>query len=196
MRNATVAALLAAALAATWITGCGDRHSESENAASQSATSPQVPAPPPPLPAPSASPAKSQNAAGSAATATPESVLIAWRSGDQAAAVARFVQVDWTAHPLFATDSVLGLSESQFRAIPEPSHRAKLEELSSQVAVLKEIARAVAAAGRDAAAKRDIANAEKDFTSLKQCGEALSAPDLTDLVRGTGNAMKRMADAK
>lgn len=188
------AALLTGTLAAAWITGCSNRHSDSSGASPHSATSQSASVPPSLPSAPPAPPAKSQDVAASATIPTAESVLSAWQQGDKATAVSRFVQVDWTARPLFASNSVLGLSETQFRAIPNSSRQAKLEELISQVPILKGIARAVATAGKDAAARKDFADAKKHFTSLQQCGATLSGPDFTLLVQQIGKFMKRLAD--
>jgi hypothetical protein len=121
-------------------------------------------------------------------------VFIAWQQADKATAISRFVQVDWTARPLFAPNSVLGLSETQFQAIPNSSRQAKQQELLSQVPILKQIGVAVLTAGKDAAAKKDFASAKKYFTSLQQCGEVLSGPDFTALVQQIGKFIKKMAD--
>ncbi|MGO9108255.1 MAG: hypothetical protein ACLP9L_03385 [Thermoguttaceae bacterium] len=178
------AALLTGALAAAWIVGCSDTRNGSSNAAPDSTA----------RPAPPALPAKSQDTAASATAPTAESVFIAWQQADKATAISRFVQVDWTARPLFAPNSVLGLSETQFQAIPNSSRQAKQQELLSQVPILKQIGVAVLTAGKDAAAKKDFASAKKYFTSLQQCGEALSGPDFTALVQQIGKFIKKMAD--
>jgi hypothetical protein len=187
-------AILTAMLATIWIVGCSNKQSDLSSNSTPSTTTQQVSVPPAPPPAPPTPPAKSQNAAGSATIPTLELVLSAWQQGDQTTAVRRFVEADWTARPLFATNSILSLSETQFMAIPESSRSAKLEEILSQVSILKGIARAVATAGKNAAASKDFDNARKHFTSLKQCGEALSGSDFTLLVQQVGKAMTKMAD--
>jgi hypothetical protein len=58
----------------------------------------------------------------------------------------------------------------------------------------KQLAAAVAQAGRDAASKGDAAQARKYFTSLKQCGTALDSPDRLSLVQFVGQAFKKMSD--
>lgn len=188
------AALLTGMLAAAWITGCSDTNSDSSGVSPRSTTNQQAPASPSLSSAPPAASAKSRDVARSAAIPTLESALSAWQAGDKATAVSRFVQVDWTRRPLFASNSVLGLSETQFQAIPNSSRRAKMEELLSQVPILKRIAVAVATAGKDAAARKDFADAKKHFTSLEQCGETLSGPDFTLLVQQIGKFMKNLAD--
>jgi hypothetical protein len=182
-----IATVFLAGTAVAWFAGCGERRSETSVAAPQPGSAQQVSKAPSPVPG---LPAKPQESATSTTTSSAESVFTAWQEGDKPTAVSRFVQFDWTARPLFATGSVLGLSETQFRANPQ----ANQQELMTKVPILKGIAAAVAAAGRDAAAKKDIAGAKKYFTSLQQCGEALSGPDFTLLVQQIGKFVKGTGD--
>jgi len=188
-----IAAAFLVGTAVAWTAGCGERRSETSVASPQPAASPQASTPKAPSPLP-ALPAKPSESGTATTTSSAESVFAAWQEGDKPTAVSRFVQVDWTARPLFATDSVLGLSESQFQALPSSSRSAKQQELMTKVPVLKGIAAAVAAAGKDAAAKKDITGAKKYFTSLQQFGEALSGPDFTALVQQIGKFVKRTGD--
>ena len=61
---------------------------------------------------------------------------------------------------------------------------------------LKQLATAVAQAGRDAATKGDTTQTRKCFTALKQCGTALSSPDTSSLVQLVGKALINMADTE
>ena len=110
--------------------------------------------------------------------------MTAWQQGDKTAAVTSFVETDWSARPLFASDSVLSLSEDQFKALS--NWQSKKTEMTPQVESLKQLAAAVAQAGRDAAAKGDAAQARKHFAALKECGAALDNPDSLALVRVVG----------
>jgi hypothetical protein len=139
-------------------------------------------------------PPKGQQATTSTTTPVMQSVLTVWQQGDKSAAISRFLETDWTARPLFTPGSTLSLSEDQFKALSEADGRAKSSEITAQVGQLKQLAVAVAQAGRDAAAKKDLAQAVKAFNSLKACGEALDRPDSSSIVKLTGRAMKRMAE--
>jgi hypothetical protein len=122
--------------------------------------------------------------------------MTAWQQGDKSTAVSRFVGTDWAARPLFAADSVLSLSEAQFKALPAAELEAKSAEMLPQLESLKKLASAVAQAGRDAASKGDTAQARKHFNSLKQCGTALESPDCLVIVQLVGKALKKMGDAE
>lgn len=125
-----------------------------------------------------------------------QSLLIAWRQGDKSAVVSRFLETDWSVRPLFTPGSTLSLSEDQFKSLSEADGRARSSEITAQIDEIKQLAAAVAQAGRDAAAKKDLAQAVKYFTSLKQCGEALDRPDSSSIVKSTGRLMQKMADGE
>jgi hypothetical protein len=125
-----------------------------------------------------------------------QQVLTSWQNGDKSAAVSQFVQVDWSARPLFAADSPLNLSEDQFVSLSQSERSSKTGELLSQVPRLKELYREVVKAGRNAVAKGDAAEARRDFIALKRCGEALDSQDFTLLVRQLAQPFKRTADAE
>ena len=131
-------------------------------------------------------------------TATPgaQPAITAWQQGDKAAAVHSFVDADWSTRPLFASGSVLNLSEDQFKALSNDERKAKASEMTLQLDALKKLAAAVADSARDAASKGDNAQARKYFTALKQCGSALDSPDCLSLVQLVGKAFKKMADAE
>lgn len=190
------AAVLTGTLAAPWITGCSQNSPDASphSARSQQADSPPPPAPLAASPAPLSPPPKPQAIVGSARSPGFESVMTAWQQGDKATAISHFVQVDWTARPLFAPDSALGLSEAQFETVPASSRPAKQQELIAHVPILKHIGLAVLEAGKDAAAKKDFDTAKKYFASVQQCGDALSGPDFTLLVQQVGKFINKMAD--
>lgn len=134
------------------------------------------------------------DAASSSPAAQP--ALAAWQQGDKAAAVTGFLAADWSTRPLFAADSPLSLSESQFAALSDADRQAKSTVLTAQLDSFKELAAAVRHAGTDAASKGDVAQARKCFASLKQCGTALSSPDCLSLVQLVGKAFIKMSDAE
>ena len=122
--------------------------------------------------------------------------MSAWEQGDESTAVRSFVETDWSSRPLFAADSLLSLSEEQYKTLSDAERQAKSGEMMTQLDSLKRLARAVAEAGRDAAARGDAAQARKYFTSLKQCGTALDSPDCLSIVQLVGRAFKRLADTE
>jgi hypothetical protein len=122
--------------------------------------------------------------------------LSAWQQGDQATAVRRFVEADWSARPLFAADSALSLSEAQFTALSNAEREAKSPPMMAQLDSLKRLAAAVAQAGRDAAAQGDHTAARRHFTSVKQCGAALDSPSCLRIAQLVGQAFTRLADAE
>ena len=122
-----------------------------------------------------------------------QSAMTAWQQGDQTAAVTRFVETDWSSRPLFASGSALSLTEDQFKALSNSERQTKSSEMMPQVDSLKQLAAAVAQAGRDAAAKGD---ARKHFVALKECGAALDTSDSLALVRLVGQGMKKRAETE
>jgi hypothetical protein len=144
----------------------------------------------------SPSPAKGRQETALATTPVMQPILAAWQQGDKSAAVSRFLEADWRARPLFTPRSALSLSEDQFKSLSTGDREAKSGEIATQTGVLKQLASAVAQAGRDAAAKKDSALASKHFTSLKQCGEALDNPDSLAIVKLVGQGIKKMADTE
>jgi hypothetical protein len=174
MNKNTLATLAASALIGTGLTSCGKKTDSSGN-------------PPPP---------KGQQDTASATTPVMQSVLTLWQQGDKSAAVSRFLETDWSARPLFRPGSTLSLSEDQFKSLSEADARAKSSEITAQVDELKQLALAVAEAGREAAAKKDVAQAVKAFTSLKQFGEALDRPDSSTIVKLTGRKVTKTADGE
>jgi hypothetical protein len=65
-----------------------------------------------------------------------------------------------------------------------------------QVESLKQLAATVAQAGKDAAAKGDVAQARKHFVALRECGAALDASDSLALLRLIGQGMKKRAETE
>ena len=101
----------------------------------------------------------------SAPTTVLQSVLTTWQQGDQASAISRFMAADWSQRPLFTPGSSLSLSEAQFNALPAAEQEAKMKELLPQLSAIRELAKAVVQAGRDAAGKGDSAQARKYFAT-------------------------------
>jgi hypothetical protein len=125
-----------------------------------------------------------------------QSVVAAWQQGDKSTAISRFVATDWSERPLFAPGSTLSLSEEQFKSLPPADREAKMKDMISQISALKEPAMAVLQAGRDAAGKKDVVQARKYFTAVKQYGEALDSPDTILFVKQLGPFFKQLADAE
>ena len=105
------------------------------------------------------------------------------------------LDADWSARPLFATGWTLSLSDAQFNALSETENNAKSSDLLAQFDSLKQLARAVAQAGDDAAAKGNTAQARKCYTSLDQCGAALDNCVLR-LVKLVGQTFQKIAKSK
>ena len=144
----------------------------------------------------SGTPPPSVKAQPSAASGSPvtQAALSAWQQGDQSAAVSNFLAANWGARPLFASDSVLSLTEDQLKSLSDADRQAKLDEIMKQLDPLKRLIEAVAQAGNDAALKGDTAQAQKCFASLKQCGTALSSPDCSRRIQDFGGGLTRAAD--
>jgi len=147
-------------------------------------------------PSSSATPPPAQADAVSSSSPISQPALTAWQQGDKAAAVSRFLAADWSARPLFAADSPLSLTESQFAAQSDADRQAKSSVLTAQLDSFKQLAAAVRQAGSDAASKGDAAQARKVFTSLKQCGTALASPDCLSLVQLVGQGLIKRADTE
>lgn len=162
-----VTILVATTLAVT-LAGCGKK--------------PQAPGNPPPP------------TANAASTPVAEPMLTAWQQGDQAGALSRFLETDWSKRPLFTPGSTLSLSEEQFVALPTSDREAKSKAMLPQLSDLKKLSQAVAQAGRDAAAKKDAVLARKHFAALQQFGAAVDTPDSMTIVRLVGRAVKKMGD--
>jgi hypothetical protein len=121
--------------------------------------------------------------------------MTAWQQGDTAAAISNFVQTDWTQRPLFASDSTLSLTEDQFKALSAAERESRATELT-RVDAFRQLAKAVAEAGRDAAAKGDTTQARKYFASLQQCGTALGDSNCLAIVQLVGKAVKKIGDTE
>ena len=152
--------------------------------------------------APKTEPAAASETAQKNLAGTPitQSILTAWQQGDTSAVVSRFRNADWSARPLFAPGSTLSLTEDQFRSQFSSLTPAEMEtqrqEMMAPLDTLKKVAAAVTEAGRDAAAKNDLVEARKYFTSLLGCGEALDSPDSLAIVKLVGQGMKKRAEVE
>jgi hypothetical protein len=121
-----------------------------------------------------------------------EQTIASWKS-DTNAAVEKFMEIDWSQRPLFATGDVLGYSEAQFAAIPASARETMSKQMTADLQTVKMICSAVNARGRDALAKGDQATAERCFNQLKECGQALDGPDSLLLLKMTGQAINKQA---
>jgi hypothetical protein len=166
MKNAIITGVMAATIL---IAGCGKK-------------SPSISTTPPPAQA---------DAASSPAS---HPVLAAWQQGDKAAAVTNFLATDWSIRPLFASGSILSLSEDQLKALSAADRKTQADKMMPQLLIFRDLVEAVEQVGKDAASKGDTAQARKCFVSLKQCGTALDSPDYTLLVRQIGQAIQKLSD--
>jgi len=144
----------------------------------------------------SAAPPPGQANTASSAPPISQPALTAWQRGDKEAAVSSFLAADWSARPLFASDSALSLSENQLDALPLAELQSKSGEVASQLDSLKALARAVVQAGDDAVAKGDTTQARKCFTTVQQCGEALDSTNCPRLAQFVGQAFKKSAQSE
>jgi len=129
------------------------------------------------------------------APAVMQQVLSVWRTDGEAAAVSRFLEADWSMHPLFTPGSILSVSEDEFAALPAAERNAKADEMLTQLGELRKLAAAVELAGVDAETKKDFDQARKCFDSLKQCGRALDTSGALLAFRLVGQAMEKKANA-
>jgi hypothetical protein len=146
------------------------------------------------------------------ATTTPTAVpaiqpaLAAWQQGDRVGAVSNFVAADWSVGPLFASDSILSLTETRFRAQMQPiavpgtvitgGIEAKSDPMTKELRAMKQLAAAVAQAGRDAVASNDVALARRYFSSLQRFGTALDSSNSLAILRLDGQAIKKKAEVE
>ena len=126
--------------------------------------------------------------------------MMAWQQGNKTTAINDFVKADWSTRPLFPSSSPLSLTETQFDSLSTADRQAmlsqpKLSVMMSQLQLLKQLVIAVSQAGRDAAARGDISQAQKYFTSVKQCGTAMESPDCLVIVIMLSQNFKSLADA-
>jgi hypothetical protein len=122
--------------------------------------------------------------------------MTALTQGDTSTAVTNFLSADWSLRPVFPGDSPLSLTEDQFKALARAQQEQKSQELTGEVKPIKQLAQAVAGAGREAAAKGDTAQARKIFTSLKEFGAALAEPGSLELLQLVGKGIVKMADTE
>ncbi|HEY0454812.1 MAG TPA: hypothetical protein VGE41_00450 [Verrucomicrobiae bacterium] len=127
-----------------------------------------------------------------------QSLVKKWQQGKESEAVTQFLQTDWTARPLFATNSILRLSEEQFQSLFNSRPTAgemdyKRRQMMAELDPIKQLAARVAQAGAKAASTNNLAAARKHFTSLKQCGDALDNTNSLALLRLVGQGIKKRA---
>ncbi len=130
--------------------------------------------------------------------------LAAWQQGDNSAAVSYFLAADWNAGPIFAPESMLSLTESEFlsRVQPvdgrglTPDIEARSEQMLKELRTVKELVAAVLQAGRDAAATNNAVLARDHFPSLQRFGAALDHHNSLNILRLEGQEIKKKADAE
>ena len=135
-----------------------------------------------------------------AGTSILQPALAAWQQGDRVGAVSNFVAADWSVGQLFAPDSILSLTETQFHAQVRGgvtkigNIQAKSDQMIKELQTMKELTAAVAQAGRDAVATNDVALARRHFSSLHQFGTALDSSNSLAILRLDAQAIKRKAE--
>ncbi|MBC8126655.1 MAG: protein kinase [Gloeobacteraceae cyanobacterium ES-bin-144] len=123
-------------------------------------------------------------------------VLEALEKKDEAAAVARFLEANWTVRPLFATDSVLGLTESRFAALSADERASRSARMKSEIDNLRQLGTAVAKSGDLAAENGDVPQAQACFSALKRFGRAMDDPGGLLVVRLLGQSIEKEANRK
>lgn len=137
------------------------------------------------------------------AASAAQPALTAWQQGDRAGAVSTFLTADWTAGPLFAPDSMLSLTEAEFSGQMRPLRmpgfmttggiEARRVQMTKELATMKQLAAAVAQAGRDAATN-DVALARRHFTSLQRFAAALDTTNSLGILRLDAQAIRKRAE--
>jgi hypothetical protein len=121
-------------------------------------------------------------------------ILTVFQEGHTAQAVDLFIQANWSGRPIFPSKMALGLTDAQFKAIPEGERKLRTDEMLAQLDLMKQLATAVSNAGDEAAAKGDALRARQGYESLKRFGAALDDPKAQQLLRMVGQVSKRMAE--
>lgn len=129
---------------------------------------------------------------GSTVAIVPELLATLEQDGEETT-INRFLEVDWSARPLFTPGSLLSLSEDEFTALPIAEREAKPSEILVQLGALRKLVTAVDQAGVDAATKQDFIKARRCFDSLKSCGRAFDNPGTMLIVRFFGQAVEKKA---
>ena len=128
--------------------------------------------------------------------------LAAWQQGDQGGAVSNFIAADWKAGPIFATNSMLSLTESEYLSQVQSvrgggvtrNQEAKSAQMLDELRTIKELVAAVSIASREAAAAGQVDSARKHFASLQQFGAALDHHQSLNILRLEARAIQKNAD--
>jgi hypothetical protein len=149
---------------------------------------------------------RKQTAAIVPASPVAQPALTAWQQGDRAAAVSNFLAADWTAGPLFAPDAILSLTEAEFSGQVKPVRmpgfvltggiEAARVQMTKELATMKQLAAAVAQAGREAASTNDVGLARKHFTSLQRFAAALDTTNSLRILRLDAQAIRKRAETE
>jgi hypothetical protein len=122
-----------------------------------------------------------------------ESALTAWDQGDNEEALSSFLKADWNTRPSSTIGPILSLSQKQYESLSDAGRRTKSIEVTARLQSLRLLATAVEQVGSDAAAKGDMTQARRCFSSLKKCGLALEDPDYMQIVQWTSRSMQKTA---
>jgi hypothetical protein len=125
-------------------------------------------------------------------------ILFAWQQGDKSTAISNFLAADWTRRPLFSSNSILNLSEDQFRAKAtglDPNRSQALgTNMFAELNAFRKVTAAVTQAGTNAAALKDFPAARRHFVAVQRCGEALDSTNSLKIVQMVGSAIKKRAE--
>ena len=121
-------------------------------------------------------------------------ILTTWQEGHTSAAVDQFIQANWNARPIFPPGMAVGLTDAQFKAIPEADRQLRSNEMEAQLDLMKQLATAVGAAANQAVSKGDKSRARQCYNALTQFGAALDDPKAQQLVQMVGQISRRMGE--
>ena len=131
-----------------------------------------------------------------AQVATPviQPILTVWQQGHTSEAVDLFVHANWAGRPIFPAGMVLGMTEAEFKSLPDSDRQLRGDEMMTQLNMMKQLATVVSNAGQDAASKGDADRARQCYGALKQFGLALDDPKALLMLKMVGQVSVKMAD--
>ncbi len=116
-----------------------------------------------------------------------------WAGGDKSQAVEVFLAIDWNSASWFSQGSILSLTEQQFASLPAEEQQAKMPEMFTLSATIRELAKHVVKLGKESLAAKEHDAAEKQFDAVLQSGLAICLPESLAMLRMIGFAIQAMA---
>jgi len=203
-RQKAIAVLVAAAMAMTFLAGCGKKEDTSGGQAPPAPeTAPEGAAAPPvekPAPTQAETPAvEDANAAAETAPPSPRflgEVLVSWNTNKRDEAVQKFLAIQWDAPTAFQGIPMLVMSEQQLAAL-SPEQRGRIvKETQNLSDLLRIIVAHMIATGEAKAAAGDTDGAKAHFAAVQRCGEAMAKPGRMQDVQAMGQAIAQLAREK